>query len=184
MRFALFLPGLLLGGLLALAVWHDVRTRRIPNRLVLAGTLAALALQALLPHGAGLFGDPAGALGLLPSLGGWALGLALLLPMYLLGAMGAGDVKLMAMVGAFLGPNGAMASVILTLLAGGVLALVTALFHGVLPTVLANLGTLLRTRGAAAALSGAKLPYAIAISCGTLLQLLAARHQIWGGILS
>ena len=94
----------LLAGLLAAALWHDLRTRRIPNRLVLWGTVGGVVLNSMLPAGAGLFQQPFGGLGLLQSLAGAAAGLALLLPMYLLRALGAGDVKLMAMCGAFLGP--------------------------------------------------------------------------------
>ncbi|MEG0884092.1 MAG: prepilin peptidase, partial [Janthinobacterium sp.] len=95
---AISLPALLLCILLTGAVWHDMRSRRIPNGLVFGGALAALLLHAVLTPGAGGLGLPA-------ALGGLALGLALLLPMYMLRALGAGDVKLMAMVGAFIGPQ-------------------------------------------------------------------------------
>ena len=44
-----------LATLLAAALWHDLRTRRIPNRLVLWGTLAGLILNSFVPSGAGLF---------------------------------------------------------------------------------------------------------------------------------
>ena len=74
------LPLLLLFALLGAAVWHDVRARRIPNAIVFPGMLAAFALHALVPAGYGLFGAQAGGLGLLQSVGGWGLGLALLLP--------------------------------------------------------------------------------------------------------
>eukprot|EP01032_Pedospumella_encystans_P026765 gene26765-30247_t len=98
----MLLPLLLLLGLLTTAVWHDIKARRIPNALVLPGALAGLALQGLLPAGGGFYTTPFGALGLLLGLAGMALGLALLLPMYMLGTMGAGDVKLLAMAGAFM----------------------------------------------------------------------------------
>ena len=116
----------LLAGLLGAALWHDLRTRRIPNRLVLWGTVGGVLLNSMLPAGAGLFQQPFGGLGLLQSLAGAAAGLALLLPMYLLRALGAGDVKLMAMCGAFLGPLAVLEAVLLTLLAGGVLAIAAA----------------------------------------------------------
>lgn len=190
----MLLPAALLGALLATAVWHDVRSRRIPNRLVLWGTLAGLALQGALPAGAGLFGTPFGALGLSGALAGWGLGLALLLPMYALGTLGAGDVKLMAMTGAFLGPHDILGAALLTLLAGGVLALAVALRSGQLRQVLANVRVLTlhallnttaggRARIAAPPVATGKLAYAIAIAAGTVLQLLLAGTTSWDQLL-
>ena len=72
----------LLAGLLAAALWHDLRTRRIPNRLVLWGTVGGVLRNSMLPAGAGLFQPPLGGLGLLQSLAGAAAGLALLLLMH------------------------------------------------------------------------------------------------------
>jgi prepilin peptidase CpaA len=173
-----WLPLLLLSVLLVLAVWHDVRSRRIPNQLVLAGIIAAFLLQAALPVGAGLFLEPFGSIGLLWSLAGFGLGLALLLPMYALRALGAGDVKLIAMIGAFVGPGTVFGIVLCTLLAGGVLALLVALYHGSLQRMLGNSFHLVlhsmfkalnreeMTIEAPSAPSG-KLPYAIAIAAGT-----------------
>jgi len=171
--FAISLPTLLLCVLLAGAVWHDVRRRRIPNVLAGGGALAALLLHAVLTPAGGGLGMPA-------ALGGMALGLALLLPMYVLRALGAGDVKLMAMVGAFVGPQQVLAATLLTLLAGGLLALAVAACTGMLRQVLGNgyrmlLHSMARGLGggdvrldAPCAASG-KLPYAIAIASGTLL---------------
>ncbi|MFA9218672.1 MAG: prepilin peptidase [Sphingomonadaceae bacterium] len=177
------LPLALLLVLLALAVLSDLRTRRIPNPLVFGGALLGILLNAALPSGAGLFIEPFGAIGLLSALAGLALGLALLLPMYMLRAMGAGDVKLMAMLGAFVGPGAIVGIVVLTLLAGGVLALLVALFSGRLLPLLRNsyhlmLHSMLRSMHgetgqleAPAAPSG-KLPYAVAIAAGALPYLL------------
>lgn len=180
----------LLAGLLGVALWHDLRTRRIPNRLVLWGALAGLALNSLLPAGAGLFQQPFGGLGLPQSLAGAAAGLALLLPMYLLRALGAGDVKLMSMCGAFLGPLAVLEAVLLTLLAGGVLAIVAALLGRRLRQVLKNtyqmmLGTLLQSfAGGAAAIAEppvatGKLAYAFAIASGTGLQIFLTYNHLW-----
>ncbi|MDH5254786.1 MAG: prepilin peptidase [Gammaproteobacteria bacterium] len=95
------------------AVWIDARTRRIPNVLVGATLLAAFAVQigSNGTTGAGL------------AIAGAAVGLVALLPLYLAGAMGAGDVKFMAALGALLGPYGATWAVALTLIAGSALAL-------------------------------------------------------------
>src|SRR5262245_7652783 len=84
-----------LASALAIAVWSDVKSRRIPNKLVLAGTIVAFALQTVLPAGAGLLNPQGGSLGFLSALAGFGVGFAVLLPVYLMRAMGAGDVKLM-----------------------------------------------------------------------------------------
>lgn len=103
--------------LLLLAAGIDLRQRRIPNRLVLVGLLCALTLAVLpariVPHG----------IGLAAAVGGIGVGLALTLPLYLVKGMAAGDVKLMAMTGAYLGPSGALHAALWSFIAGGVLAL-------------------------------------------------------------
>jgi prepilin peptidase CpaA len=134
--------------LLVLAAALDVKTGRIPNWLVVGGIAYALAYNAFFPV---YVRD----VGILFALGGLAVGLLALLPLYLVRAMGAGDVKLMARVGAFIGTTATVASVLATLLAGGVLAAVLAL----------------RTRR----LAGVKMPYGVAIAVGTIGYLLAAQ---------
>jgi prepilin peptidase CpaA len=74
--------------------WGDVRTRRIPNYLTLGTALAGLGFQ---------FGVH-GWQGLGQGFFGLALGFALLIGFYLKGGMGAGDVKALAALGAWLGP--------------------------------------------------------------------------------
>lgn len=187
-NFLITAPGILLCALLALAVWHDVRARRIPNLLVFPGAMVGVLLNGCLAPGAGLFSAPFGGLGWLAALGGLAVGLGLLLPMYLLRAMGAGDVKLLAMLGAFLGPQAVLGAALLCLLAGGVLALSVACWTGQLRQILGNtyhmmLHSLLRglagetpTVAAPAAPSG-KLPYAIAIAVGALPYIVLARSH-------
>jgi prepilin peptidase CpaA len=177
------LPLIILCALLALAVCSDVRTRRIPNAVVFGGAVLGLLFNSALPPGDGLFLQGFGGIGFLPALGGLALGLCLLLPMYALRALGAGDVKLMAMTGAFVGPGAVLGITLLTLLAGGVLALVVAGFHGRLKITLSNTWHMIRysalrslageapTLEAPAAASG-RLPYAVAIAAGAAPYLL------------
>ncbi|GGX97598.1 hypothetical protein GJV26_02975 [Massilia dura] len=170
------LPLLLLLALLGLAVWHDLRARRIPNAVVFPGALLGLALHAVLPAGAGLFGTPMGSLGLASALGGLALGLAFLMPMYALRLMGAGDVKLLAMVGAFVGAGNILAVTVATLLAGGVLAVAVAARQGIVKRVLSNTWQTVLHAGlsglaggiALPAAASGRLPYAVAIAGGTL----------------
>jgi prepilin peptidase CpaA len=174
------LPLILLCALMALAAWNDLRTRRIPNLLVFGGALLGLLLNALYPAGASLLvGAPFGGIGLWWALAGLAMGLGLLLPMYMLRALGAGDVKMMAMVGAFVGPRPVAACVLLTFLAGGVLAVVVALSTGKLRATVRNtwhmtmLAVLRGIQGEvthidAPATPSGRLPYAVAIASGTL----------------
>jgi len=167
----------LLGGLLAAAVWHDVKSYRIPNMIVFPGTALALLLHACVPSGVSFMGM-LGEVGLLQALGGLALGLASLLPLYLIRAAGAGDVKLMAMVGAFLGPNDALGAVLSTYILGALLALTCAWRIRVLSRMAHNLQVIVCSVFARlAAASGpsfdsstetaAKMPYSIAIATGT-----------------
>ena len=95
-----------------IACLWDLWTRRIPNLLTFGAALAA-ALWFLATGGLA-----AGAWALC----GWCVGLLLFLPFYLLGGMGAGDVKLMAAVGAWLGPVLVFWSGVYGAIAGGVLA--------------------------------------------------------------
>lgn len=102
--------------LLCLSVWFDVRSRRIPNALTVAGLVAALVLR--------------GSLGLSPLVEGVAgagLGLALALVPFALGMLGGGDVKLLAAVGAFMGPGRLIGAFLAIALVGGALALWEAL---------------------------------------------------------
>ncbi len=174
-----------LAALLAAAVVTDLRSRRIPNRLVLAGLAAAAVLHAaaLLAAQPALAGTAAWA----PASGALA-GLAALLPLYLLRACGAGDVKLMAMVGAFVGVPAVLAAVLATFVAGGLLSVVFMLGRGVAAQTLANLhGMWLQWTQRLAMREGlavpaplvataARLPYALAIASGTLAAL------AWRGI--
>jgi prepilin peptidase CpaA len=113
----------ILAVLLASAAWSDFKHHRIPNSIVFSGVVAGVLLNSLLAPGLGFASKYApGAGGFAFALGGLGLGLACLLPFYLLRAMGAGDVKLMAMVGAFLGPADLLGAVVFTFLAGGAMA--------------------------------------------------------------
>jgi prepilin peptidase CpaA len=119
--------------LVTLAGVSDLLSRRIPNRLLLVALAAALPLQAA-----------AGAAGLLDGLGGAACGLFLFLPLYLLRGMAAGDVKLLATVGAFTGPAAVCQIGVTAWCIGGLMALVMIVGRGQLRAVLANLRDLLR----------------------------------------
>lgn len=158
---------LVLSALVLTAVVCDLRSRRIPNALVASGIALGLLFSAAAPTGDGLAPGIGGAL-----LGGLA-GLALLMPLYVLRVLGAGDVKLLAMVGAWLGAPAVARTALWTLLCGGVLALAWAAATGVLPRVVANLrgAARLGLQGGAAMATTGRLPYALAIASGTAVEL-------------
>jgi len=157
--------------LVALACVADIRTRRIPNGLTFGAAIAAVLFH----------GITAGTSGLAPSVGGWILGAALFFPVFALRGMGAGDVKLLAAVGAWLGPLQVVSVALITTIAGGAIAVVVALLHGYLRAALTNLWMLLmhwRISGIqplpAVTLEGGRGPrlaYAVPIGIGTVATL-------------
>lgn len=169
---------LLLMLMVVLAATNDLLTRRIPNLLLLAGSLGALTLHS--------FSDsPASAL--LGAFAGAATGLLVFLPMYCLRGMAAGDVKLMAAAGFFSAPMEVLELALLSVCAGGVMALAMVIASGRLRAALANVRSLLRPiwmRMAGMPLapeplprpSVGAIPYGLAIASGTLV-LIAQRHS-------
>lgn len=163
--------------LLVMAAISDYRTFRIPNWLTMGGALFALGYSVAVP-----FSPQAG---FLWAFGGLVLGLLMLLPLYLLRAMGAGDVKLMAMAGAFLGLDHIFYAVIWTFIVGGIAALGYALFHRVLGRMLDNIRTDVQLLGVSALVgtrpqlqanagnSVGRLPYGVSIAIGTIAYLVA-----------
>lgn len=164
--------------LVAIAAGFDLKSRRIPNLLVLVGLVLSYILQIYFNTSGSSIGFKAWGLGLLVGFGPF-------LPLYLLRAMGAGDVKLMAMVGSFLGPVSALGAVLTTLVVGGVLAIAASLWSGVLRHTLSNVRvvmeqTMLKTLYGGVQLEGppvstGNLPYAVAIAAGTLIHLIVER---------
>lgn len=158
---------------LAVATFTDLRSRRIPNWLVLPFLAAGIVVSVWL-HGWHGLGE---------SLEGFALGAVLFGVLAALGGMGMGDVKLCAAIGAWVGPSQLFLALVVTGLAGGVMALGWALFGGFLPELLKGSGDLVfgfRKRGLTPhpelVLSNPltrKMPYAPAIAIGTLLSFFA-----------
>lgn len=154
----------------------DLHARRIPNWLTFGAWAMALPLQLAL-HG--------WAAGTLTWTGGWLTGLAMMLPFYLLRGMAAGDVKLMAAVGAWLGAMMAFEIALATFLLGGIAAIATAWRQRRLGQLRRNLGLLLASSGwwrvtAAPTAepvpwhSVGTLPYGVAIAAGTIVVLFAS----------
>ena len=93
---------------------------RVPNWLTYHLALGGLAFAAW----------TGGSALLLWSLAGMATGLALLLPLYAIGGMGAGDVKLLAGVGAWVGPVLTLWAFAVSAVVGGVMALAMVAWSG------------------------------------------------------
>src|SRR6476469_9828974 len=148
------------------AVVWDLATRRIPNVLTFGAALAAILVH----------GYVSGWSGAAMALAGWAAGAAFFFPFFALGGMGAGDVKLLAALGAWLGPVAAMWVALFAGIAGGIMALVVAAFSGYLGKAFNNLFALLmfwRIEGLKAAPeltlsshSGPRLAYAVPVLAG------------------
>ena len=186
MSFGLLLLLLVLG----VALGTDLAAGRISNGLVLSGLSGALGFQVLADSGSGVLSSTAGSIGLWAAFAGMLVGFAALVPFYLLRAMGAGDVKLMMVVGAFLGPLQTLGAVVLTFVAGGMIALVIAIWQRSLGRVLINLRFMLTTSMVRAVggdsprleplqHTAGRMPYALAIAAGTLLQLVLVRSGGW-----
>ena len=155
----------------SVAVVFDVRTRRIPNFLNFGAAAAALVFAFV----------EAGGSGATTAAAAWLLGAALFFPIFALGGMGAGDVKLLAALAAWLGPMDAVYLALFTSMAGGVAAVALAVGRGYLRQAFSNMwlmlmhwrvagprpvpGLTLRDGGAP------RLAYAIPIAMGALCTL-------------
>ena len=142
----------------------DLWTRRVPNPLTGLIAVSGVGFAAF-----GISGLTVGA-----SLAGCVLGLALMLPGHLIGATGAGDVKLFAALGAVLGPAPIATAFIYTAIAGGVFAVVIALRRRRLQRTLGRIARLITTAAAntteiEAPLENNRFPYAPAIAVGSMI---------------
>lgn len=152
---------------LLVAAVADLRSHTIPNWLTLPAMVGGLVGHSLFN------GQP----GLLFSLKGLGLGLALLLIPYLMGGMGAGDVKLLAAVGSFVGPSGVLAAALVTALLGGVYAVAVMMKHWGPRSSLQRVGTMVKTWVVTGGLASSpaapgpqpKLRYGLVIGLGTLI---------------
>ena len=158
---------------LAVATFTDLRSRRIPNWLVLPFLVAGIGVSGWL-HGWPGIGQ---------SLAGLGLGALLFGVLAWMGGMGMGDVKLCAAIGAWIGPHQLLLALVLTGIVGGIMALGWAVAGGFLGELFKGTGDLIfgwRKRGMRAnpelTLSNPrahKMPYAPAIAIGTLISFFA-----------
>lgn len=170
-RIAVLFALLLLAGVI------DFYTYRIPNWLTAGGIVFGLILSIVSPF----YRD----YGFFWAVGGMLIGFLIMLPCYILKIMGAGDVKLMAMVGAFLGVTDTLHAVIYSFIAGGLAALMFALYNKAFIRLLGNIKNITQMMMFAAiggykpevqiqaTQSVGKLPYGACIGLGTACYLVA-----------
>jgi len=147
-----------------IAAAHDIAHRRVPNVVSLTMVVAGLALAATGVTGISVWS----------SLAGCGLGLALMMPGYVFGATGAGDVKLLAASGAVLGAGQIVPAFAFTAIAGGALALAFAWRRGRLGRTLTQTARLCTapagTRGEIESpREDNRFPYAPAIAVGVVI---------------
>lgn len=155
----------------AAACLFDLKSARIPNALTFGAAGLAVIFHTVAPQGAGL-----GA-----ALVGLLIGLLVFFPMFALGAMGAGDVKLMAALGAWVGWYPIIYIALYGSIAGGVLGLLVAVARGYLAQAITNIRALLAYWWVAGvrplpaltleSTTALRLPYAVPIAVGVVVTL-------------
>ena len=164
-----YLTLMLLAPLAGLIAYYDVKYRRIPNYLVAAALLSGFAINAF----TGGWG------GLSRSLLGCLLAFALMLVLHVFGALGAGDVKLFAAIGAVLGTRMVFPTFLIVLITGGAMAILTTLRAGTFKETaervgLIYYGLLIRWRVPTVVIPDDRkqtIPYGVAITVGSLISL-------------
>ena len=149
--------------------YYDVRYRRIPNPFVLATLISGIAINAI-------FG---GLAGIWASFAGCALGFVLMFMLHLFGAMGAGDVKLFAAIGAVTGAHLILPTFVVVILTGGVLAIVSIIRAGVVMTTMQRVLQILvgllpgweMPRFAVPSDRRHTIPYGVAITIGSIISI-------------
>jgi prepilin peptidase CpaA len=154
-----------------IAVICDLHSRRIPNLLTFGAAFAGIAIH----------GYYSGISGVTSALIGWVAGAAIFFPVFALGGMGGGDIKLLGAMGAWLGPGPALIVALYTGIAGGVMALLVATLSGYLRKAFTNIWLLLtfwRVSGIRPApdlmlttTTGPRLAYALPVLAGLVVTL-------------
>jgi len=152
----------------------DIRSKRIPNALSYSGILAGILLRTILLGWDGLGGALAGGL----------IAGGIFFCLYLLRAMGGGDVKLITVVGCITGPLLALQIIIACALAGGIMAVAVMFYKKIAVRTIRNVAELLHFRLVHGPLihptlnidnpASIRLPYGVAIAAGALYALVAS----------
>ena len=154
--------------------YYDVRYRRIPNAFVLATLAAGITISAI-------FG---GLPGVASSVGGCVLGFVLMFMLHVFGAMGAGDVKLFAAIGAVTGSQMVIPTFVVVILTGGVLAVVSIIRSGMVKTTMHRVLQILvgmlpgwqMPKFAVPTDRRLTIPYGVAITMGSIISIAIFRN--------
>jgi prepilin peptidase CpaA len=155
-----------LAGIIA---YYDVRYRRIPNPFVLATLAGGVAMNSI-------FG---GLQGVYSSLAGCGLAFVLMFMIHVFGAMGAGDVKLFAAIGAVIGAQLVVPTFLVVVFTGGLLAIVSILKAGTVVSTMQRVVQIFvgmlpgwqMPRFAVPANRKYTIPYGVAITLGSIISL-------------
>lgn len=147
--------------------YYDVRFRRIPNPFVLATLLSGVAINFV----------SVGTHGLYVSVAGCALAFILMFMLHIFGAMGAGDVKLFAAIGAVIGVQLVLPTFVVVVLTGGLLAVISMIRSGVVVTTMHRVLQILvgllpgweMPRFAVPTDRRLTIPYGVAITLGSII---------------
>lgn len=157
---------------LAVCLYSDIRYRKIYNLVTMPAVIVGMVYHILV----------GGKNGLILSFSGLVAGLALLLIPFLMGGIGAGDVKLLGAIGALKGPFFVLYVGLASAIAGGIIVLFLLFYRGILIKVLSNMAWGLAIQKSSfltkGHLLGGSFPYGIAIVCGTVFTLLTG-WNIW-----
>jgi prepilin peptidase CpaA len=162
----------LLVSLLLFCSATDLSMRRVPNAVLLPALMTSLFLNSV----------DGGLAGFADSVAGLAIGLLMLMPLRVFGRMGAGDIKLLGVVGSILGAWGAIVAGLATMMAGGILAVLYLVWLFIKPEVVSWVScVVLRVTGKASesndgmswsTVRAAEIPYALAVAAGTFATLI------------
>jgi prepilin peptidase CpaA len=163
---------MLLVALLAFCSLTDLKVRRIPNAVLFPALMTSFFLSSI----------AGGVSGLADSIAGLIVGVLMLMPLHILGRMGAGDIKLLGVVGSVLGAWGAIVAGLATMMAGGILGATYILWSLAKPAVISRISDMARRPTGSVTAAGnapsiqtaraTEIPYAVAIAAGTVATLM------------
>lgn len=151
--------------ILTWAVVTDLRRNILPNQVTFGALIVGVLLSYVFLPSSEIYS----------SLKGAGVGLAIFLPFYLTGGMGAGDVKLMAAIGSFIGPVSSFNAACFSLVVGGCVAFYMVLRSGELVSICRRCMVMIAARTFVPAEANSvvrrRFPFSFSIAFGTLIQL-------------